>query len=210
MKQLYTRILLAYGLTAIFLFGIKDYIPLDTIAYIATILSLILVPSLYFLDARRVKQDERTRASKNLYGELGNTQCELEWRENKEVSADEVIILKVGTSDGVEKYVVTNKFLNHDVYDSLISSGRINFLRYELQQQVQNIFKMIKQHNQYLQSIRDITNQDLIEREKTKLLPPYYKIAVSHEQDLLDQIPDIMKKLVKEFPRITQSESDML
>lgn len=48
---------------------------------------------------------------------------------------------------------MSRKF-NHDFYDGLIFSGRINFLRLELQlqqqQQIQNIFCQIKTHNEYL------------------------------------------------------------
>ncbi len=44
-----------------------------------------------------------------------------------------------------------NRDLNHDFYDSLIFSGQINFLEPSLQQQVQDTFKRIKKHNEYLE-----------------------------------------------------------
>ncbi|ABK76970.1 hypothetical protein CENSYa_0334 [Cenarchaeum symbiosum A] len=39
---------------------------------------------------------------------------------------------------------------NHDFYDSMISSGMINFLEPQLQQSIQNLFRIIKSHNNYL------------------------------------------------------------
>lgn len=103
------------------------------------------------------------------------------------------------------EHIITNKFLNHDVYDSLVNSGKINFLRYKLQQQVQNIFKMIKQHNYYLQITANIWNRG---GNKVVDLCPYYETMVMYEQDLLQQIPDILQKLKGEFPRITQTKYD--
>lgn len=43
-----------------------------------------------------------------------------------------------------------SKSLNHDFYDSLISSGKINFLEPDLQQPMQNTFKRIKMHSEFL------------------------------------------------------------
>ena len=103
----------------------KTYLP--TAAAVATILSLTFVPSFYFLDIYRTKRDERTRISRNLYGELTDTLDTLKWRTGDgKTSSDTLGAKKM-------KHVVTNKFLNHDVYDSLINSGKINFLQYELQ-----------------------------------------------------------------------------
>ena len=98
--------------------------------------------------------------------------------------------------------------MNHDACDSLINSGKINFLRYELQQRVQNIFRMIKQHNQYIQSIIDLANQNIDEKRKMELSLPYYKMMIEYERDLLNDIDTILKKLKKEFPHVDQSESE--
>ena len=72
-KGLYSTLLIAYVMAFIILFLSVDGAQLTTVAAIATILSLILVPLFYFLDIRRTEQDEQTKTSKNLYGELKDT-----------------------------------------------------------------------------------------------------------------------------------------
>ena len=42
-----------------------------------------------------------------------------------------------------------------DVYDSLISSGEINFLEHVIQQPIQDIFGRIKDRNRYINKIID-------------------------------------------------------
>lgn len=138
--------------------------------------------------------DERTRVSKNLYGELKDTLNTLEWRRNED--KDPGMEVKI---DG-QRYTFTNQFLNRDVYDSLIRSGKINFLKYELQQQVQNIFTMIKRHNEYVQ----VTGYNISQPDELKKFAPHYKMMERYEEDLLEHIPDVLEKLEKEFPRITR------
>ena len=41
----------------------------------------------------------------------------------------------------------TNRFLNYELYDSLVYSGKITFLKFALQQPLQNIYQKIKNHN---------------------------------------------------------------
>ena len=161
---------------------------LPMLASIATLLSLTLVPLLYFLNTI----DERTRISKNLYGEMTDTLDTLKWRDDENLGQGIEVIV-----NGNEKLRFTNKFLNHDVYDSLVSSGKINILKHELQQQVQNIFKMIKYHNEYLSYTSDNSN-----RNAGMNLMPYYSMIDEYEQDLLKQIPDMLEKLKREFPHI--------
>ena len=54
--------------------------------------------------------------------------------------------------DGEEVYFM-NRMFNHDFYDSLAFSGKINFVKPELQQRVQDVFYHIKDHNSWLQKI---------------------------------------------------------
>ena len=196
-EKMYIAFFIFYTTVFIILLLYVDKTYLPTAAAVATILSLTFVPSFYFLDIYRTKRDERTRISRNLYGEFTDTLDTLKWRTGDgKTSSDTLGAKKM-------KHVVTNKFLNHDVYDSLINSGKINFLQYELQQQVQNIFRMIKRHNQYLQITGDTLNRG---ENKSANLRPYYEMMETYEQDLLQQIPDILQKLKGEFPHITQSE----
>lgn len=162
-----------------------------------TILSLIGVPIAYFTkqdqkekEKNQKEKDERSRASRNLYGELKDAMDGLD-----ETKYNDLQKLSMNGKDDV---YFMNRFLNHDVYDSLINSGKINFLKYELQQKVQNIFQQIKKHNQYLKY-----TAELQDGEKNNDVPEsayrYYELFGNYEKLLLKEIPEIMKKLEEEF-----------
>ena len=72
-EKMYIVFFIVYITISIILLLSADKTHLPTAAAVATILSLILVPSFYFLDINRTKRDERTRTSRNLYGELTDT-----------------------------------------------------------------------------------------------------------------------------------------
>ena len=87
--------------------------------------------------------------------------------------------------------------MNHDFYDSLIFSGKINFLRPELQQQVQNIFHQIKTHNEYVDQVLKMSDETLGEiPEKSH---KYYAWMDENEVKLLKDIPKVLKKLEEDF-----------
>lgn len=197
-RQLY-YLAVIYLVAFVILLFFQETVPLIMIAAITTILSFTLIPLMYFLGIRRTKADETIRASGNLYGELNDTLDVLQWRKNRELEGN-VAVLEVNC----DRYVITNQFLNHDVYGSLVNSGKINFLKHRLQQQVQNIFRMIKMHNQYLQTIKHILIQDVDEETRIARWLPYYKISVDYEEDLLEQIPSILQNLKMEFPDSAQ------
>ncbi len=166
-------------------------------ASVVTILSLIGIPITYFLkqhtkekEQKQQVTDERNLASRNLYGELHDA---LQAIYGKKYPQD---LLDIFIKDTTLTF--TNRFLNHDMYDALIFSGKISFLRYELQQKIQDVFKKIKHHNSYLKYILEL--QDRSEGEE---IPAntyrYYRLLDSDEKALLDEIPIVMKKLKDEF-----------
>lgn len=167
-------------------------------ASLVTILSLVGIPFAYFAnqdkkdkEKKQDAKDERTRASRNLYGELKDALDALDDDKHQEDST------KVSIKGKKDVYFM-NRFMNHDVYDSLISSGKINFLKYELQQEVQDIFKQIKYHNHYLTYIKEF--QDVKENKSVEEFTyRYYALMESYELSLLIEIPDMMKKLHEEF-----------
>ena len=53
--------------------------------------------------------------------------------------------MSFGTGDGQNMFFV-NRIFNHDFYDGLICSGRISFLKPDLQQKIRDVFKNIKEH----------------------------------------------------------------
>lgn len=166
-------------------------------ASVVTILSLIGIPTAYFskLDKKEKEQkqqiiDERNLASRNLYGELRDALLALE---GEKYPKD---LLDVNLTD--KTITFTNRFLNHDMYDGLIFSGKISFLRYELQQRIQDIYKKIKHHNYYLRYVAELQDKD-----NSTNIPEstfrYYELLDKDEKSILSDIPLIMKKLKNEF-----------
>jgi hypothetical protein len=165
-------------------------------ASLATIIALIAAPVKYFNDVRkreeekrRKEEDERSRISRNLYGELHDA---LDGLDEKKHATDFEVLQMTPKKD----VYFMNRFLNHDIYDSLINSGKINFLTYELQQEVQDIFSMIKRHNYYLTLTSEIQDR---EKTITESAYAYYETMDKYERQLLENIPDIMAKLKKDF-----------
>lgn len=100
------------------------------------------------------------------------------------------------TGEDKKEYFFMNRTLNHDFYDSLIFSGRINFLRPELQQRVQNIFRQIKTHNEYVSLVLKMNDETGKIPEKSY---KYYAWMDDNEAKLLRDIPDVLKKLKEDF-----------
>ena len=166
-------------------------------ASLVTIFSLIAIPIAYFAkqgQRERARQEkeraERNRASRNLYGELRDA---LEAIKGEKYPKD-LLDVKIDSNT----ITFTNRFLNHDMYDSLIFSGKVSFLRYELQQRIQDIFTRIKHHNYYLRLIAEI-----LDKEKGDDIPEttykYYEQLEKGETFLLEEIPYMMEKLKEEF-----------
>ena len=118
-------------------------------ASIATIATVLGSAVKYFRD----KNAEMTRASENLYMELEDALTSLDAKG----FPDDVYNTKIDDLDGGKKKVYfMARSLNHDFYDSLIYSGKINFLDPSLQQPIQDIFKRIKMHNQYVDIVLEM------------------------------------------------------
>lgn len=95
---------------------------------------------------------------------------------------------------GKKELFFMNRTLNHDFYDSLVFSGKINFLRPELQQQVQNIFNQVKTHNKYLELVMKM-NEEAAGNEIPEISYKYYDWMDRNEVKLLNDIPLVLKKL---------------
>ena len=109
------------------------------------------------------KNAEKQRASENLYTELKDVSEVLDDKKYP----NSVLHVKIEKNDGsVETLYFMNWSLNHDFYDSLIFSGQINFLEPKIQQAIQNLFKMIKIHNEYL-----ICIDEIMDREDSTIVP---------------------------------------
>ena len=157
-----------------------------------TILSVGTAPPGYFWKKRQDNIDKRTQASKNLYMELTDTWESLD-RKRYEGDAG-----SFQPTDGSKEIFFMSRKFNHDFYDSLIFSGYINFLRPELQQQVQNIFRQIKTHNKYLDLVGTLQDEDESNKIPQKTYK-YYRWMDTNEVKLEKDIPIILEKLKKTF-----------
>ena len=167
-------------------------------ASLAAVLSLAGLPATYFLrqgekemEVRQKEEAEKNRTCRNLYGELYDTLDAIKGEQYPEDLLDVSL-------NGNTKITYTHRFLNHDIYDSLIFSGGIKFLKYELQQKTQDIFNMIKRHNRYLEII--IENQEQMgNSDVSKTSEKYFKLLDKYERQLLKLIPKMMDELKGEF-----------
>ena len=163
---------------------------LGSAAAVATIITVFISAYKHFKD----KNNEKMRASQNLYLELGDTLRSLDYDKSPENFGR----VKVeGRAERKDLYFMS-MYLNHDFYDSLISSGKINFLEPDLQQPIQNIFKRIKMHNEFLATtkrMRDQQTNDSVPKQAYQ----YYEWMDEHEVYLSREIPPMMKKLRQHF-----------
>lgn len=161
-------------------------------ASIVTMISLGISPVVYFWKKRQDSIDERSQASKNLHIELNDALDGL----NEERHTRDLRKAKIPNG---EEYYFMNRMFNHDFYDSLVFSGKINFLPPEIQQSTQDTFQKIKDHNNHLRKIRDIENDAKEEEDVSKKTERYYKMLDKIEKELLSGIPAVKEKLAEEF-----------
>ena len=164
-------------------------VPVELIASWVTIISLPIAVPAYFIQRYYDEHSEKKRATNNLCRELQDTLEGLNMKLHKE----DLISFKVPNG---KTFFHINRTLNHDFYDSLVFSGKINFLQPELQQSVQNVFNQIKMHNEYTDFIRKN-----IEKHPNNIFPKYmykyFEWLQNNETKLLNVIPIIIKKLEK-------------
>ena len=133
----------------------------------------------------------RKEISHSLHEELKDCMEAIDENTRREVK--EIII------EGEKKYY-TLTFMNHDMYDSLIFSGKIQAVNIHLQQKIQDIFRKIKLHHQYLEyvtKLRDDAKLNDVDIDETTL--PYYGMLADYELEVLESIPTVMKELEKNF-----------
>ncbi len=125
-------------------------------------------PGIYFWKKWQDSRNERSRATKNLHTELVDALDELNERKH---TGD---LKKVDLPNDREAYFM-NRVFNYDFYDSLVFSGKINFLPPEIQQPVQDTFQKIKDHNRHLRKIREIEDDAGEEEDVSKKTTRYYE-----------------------------------
>lgn len=156
-------------------------------AAIVTILSLVITPVLYFVKRWYESREERRRVSQNLYLELGDTRDGLDTARSKDLK-------EVRLPNGETMYFM-NRMFNHDFYDSLVLSGKINYVKPELQQRVQDVFHRINDHNSRLEKIRELEERS---GDSDDAIFLYYRMLDKIDRLLKRRIPVIMSEF-KEY-----------
>lgn len=158
------------------------------LASMVTIVSLIFAPTWYFIKKHVDAADERRRASNNLISELEDALEGLDPKKHDNLR-------KIKTPDGWIYFM--NRMFNHDFYDSLVVSGKINFVDRHIQQPIQDVYHRLRDHNAYLQKIRDI--EDDLGGGDAFPNPRYYAGLQIAEKRLLQDIEKTIN-LLKNAP----------
>ena len=167
---------------------------LGKLTSVVTVTSLVLAPAIYFWKKQQDEKNERSQASKNLYTELNDTLDALD----EHVYGKNFIMVQI---TDIKKVYFMNRALNHDFYDSLVFSGKINFLPPEIQQLTQDTFQKIKDHNFFIRKIREIEESARVDEDIFPKTKKFYEILGKTEEELLadDGIKLLKKKLKAEF-----------
>lgn len=163
-----------------------DCFSVERVAAIVATLSLTISPGLYFMRRLHSDMTERQMASRSVYMELRDTLHGLD--PNKHPHLRVVSILN-------RPVYFMSRLLNHDIYDSLVNSGKITFIDIELQQSIQDVFQHVKDHNMALRKVREMQESGV---EPFHAYHLYRKLEES-ERSLLHNIPLIMAKLKEKY-----------
>lgn len=169
-----------------------------TISALATIIGVVVAVIALSLSYRKFLQSkdaEKKRASESLYTELKDA---FEGLDDEKFPNSVLHVVITKDDDTTEILYLMNRTLNHDFYDSLIFSGQINFLEPKLQQPIQDLFKLIKMHNECMMRIGQSMAQD-----GTNAIPKsaykYCKWVDENEPRLKMSIQSMMGELKRHF-----------
>lgn len=159
---------------------------LDDTASAVTIVLFVASPSAYAVRVLWNRNEEKKRALGIAYRELGNAWDGLD----REKYASSVV--RFVTRGGEDAYFMRRK-LNHDLYDSLVFTGKLALISRWLQQLVQDAYSLIKMHNDgviQLQRLSYETKQELPEEAL-----PICESLRDIEEELRVLIPKILGRL---------------
>ena len=151
-------------------------------ASFVTILSLGIAPLWYMLRKETDRRGEVTTVSTGIYMELSDARDGLDDDRHADLRA-------VKLSNGETARFMSRMF-NHDIYDSLIHSGKISAVRAEHQQHVQDVFQMIKDHSASLKKIRNVELAG-----ERGVYEGYYRHLDRTDAELRVRIPALMNVL---------------
>lgn len=178
------------GAVLVYIHDVKIVFGAESVIDVSLLLPLIGVLIVYFLDKWRTEserkqseEDKRKRAYESLRKELEDAR-----------SAISGAKWKIQYGKDVAEY--TSKYLNHDVYDSLLVTGDIFYINYNMQQKIQDIAKTIKFHNQCLEKAERIvienSSDDKLPDDKYRLVFRYHRLMQKCEESLLRDIETVV------------------
>ena len=170
----------------------KENLELFNVTHVPSILTasaVVIAPLTYVIKRWLTNKAEKKTISKSLYTELHDAMQTLNGTVKRQVMEIDV--------KGKKMYY-TLAFLHYDMYDSLIFSGKIQLLDDITQQEIQNVFRTIKKHQEYFQRTLLLRDQAKIhDIDVDKITNPYYELMAKYEVKMEQSIPKIMKKIKK-------------
>jgi len=164
---------------------------LNNLAALFTIGVIVIAPLTFFGKQWWNKRVKKIDVSKSLHAELKDALNALDGTAGRQVMEIEV--------NGVKKYY-TLTFMNYDMYDSLIFSGEIQVINYDLQQKIQDIFRRIKSHKESLKYAAELGDKaKLYDKKMDETTLPIYEHIADIESELEKLIPEAINELEKNF-----------
>ena len=164
--------------------GVLNDSTIGVLVIITTVLLLWIGATLTIALSR--KESERKQASESLRKELESI--------HRVISGSKRV---AHHSNYVVEY--THKYLNHDIYDSLLTTGRILHIKYNAQQTLQDVIKVIKSHNEYFRLVEHLDIKgyaiDGLDGEDGNHKFAYQKIMQSYEDKIINDIQLLLGKL---------------
>lgn len=156
-------------------------------AAIVTIASLTISPVLYFAKRWHSDKTEGKRAATAIYMELADARDGLDPGRYRDLRVAEL-------SDQTRAYFMS-RLLNHDIYDSLVNSGKITFIAAGLQQDIQDVFQRVKDHNALLRKVRKMQEAGGGQPHAHHL---YRSLGITDDA-LLGRLPETMRMIEAEY-----------
>lgn len=159
----------------------------EEIAAVVTIASLTISPGVYFAKRWHSDKTEGERAATAVYMELADARDGLDPDRYRDLRVAEL-------SDQTRAYFMS-RLLNHDIYDSLVNSGKITFIAAGLQQDIQDVFQRIKDHNALLRKVRKMQEAGGGQPCAHHL---YRNLGITDDA-LLGRLPETMRMIEAEY-----------
>ena len=139
----------------------------------------------------------RADVSRGICAELDDLRRALDGTDGRRY--DERTIVDTSSSRPIpvfKKVRYVRAFLNCDAYDSFMYSGRLVMLDAKLVQEVQNIYQLIKHHNEYLKLLQPWFDKETeTGRSMLAVTSVYLNMLDKHDAELLEKIPRLTEEL---------------